>query len=122
MEDRTPQRGVDEAENTESLDTKENETEHCVRCHKYFFIGNEEGCCIRAGRDTQPMLMGRLVDEVCLQCCSEHGVSRQPFCFQGKHTTDPEKANWGVSDESDPLDFPSPKAQLCSTCELKIWA
>lgn len=94
--------------------------QHCVRCHQSF--ASTAGCKVRGGRDTD--MMGRPgsgVHEVCQQCPRQHSLKEQPFCFQGEHTTDPEAACWGASDESDPLDYPAPQCERCGECNEKIW-
>merc|ERR1719158_678456 len=93
--------------------------QHCVRCHRSF--KGTAGCTIRGGRDTDVMARGLGVVDVCQQCPRQHSLQDQPYCFQGEHTTDPKAANWGASDESDPLDFPAPECERCGECGEKVW-
>ena len=48
-------------------------------------------------------------------------MDTRPFCFQGDHTSNAALANWGVSDASDPLDFPAPEAPTCTQCGGEVW-
>jgi len=79
------------------------------------------GCGVLGGRDTVVKACGSRVTEVCMQCHREHPLDSAPFCFQGDHTTEKQHANWGVTDQSDPLDFEAPEADVCDVCDGKIW-
>jgi hypothetical protein len=94
---------------------------HCVRCHVEYDPASPGGCRVRAGRDTDTRAVGERAVTVCLQCEHEHRVDTRPFCFQGEHTSNAALANWGVSDASDPLDFPAPEAPTCAQCGGKVW-
>eukprot|EP00802_Teleaulax_amphioxeia_P014622 Tamp_14691.p1 GENE.Tamp_14691~~Tamp_14691.p1 ORF type:complete len:437 (-),score=70.80 Tamp_14691:298-1608(-) len=94
---------------------------HCVRCHVEYDPASPGGCRVRAGRDTDTRAVGERAVTVCLQCEHEHRVDTRPFCFQGEHTSNAALANWGVSDASDPLDFPAPEAPTCTQCGGEVW-
>ena len=95
---------------------------HCVRCHVWFLFDQESGCKIRVGRETFIMGIPRnRIVEICGQFNKQHVAEDKPFCFEGNHTVDSARSNWGVSDESDPLDNPAPEADVCEVCDEKIW-